>query len=132
MTWLYKFRGAPTRTAIADYECPVHGRFEREVARDENGDPPATRICGAMIFHGERDAVVCIRDAEYRISAPLCRVKRFEFIRGKSEKPEHKTWLDTTNLGEGQSLEEFREDRAKIREEQRVAEMVELRKRGDL
>jgi hypothetical protein len=49
--------------------------------------------------------------------------QRFEVVRGKYEKPERKTWLDTRKLGEGQDIEEFRDERKKIRDEQRWREI---------
>jgi hypothetical protein len=53
-------------------------------------------------------------------------VKRWEVVRGKYEKPERKTYLDTRDLGEGQDPEEFRAKRAKIWDEQRHKELKEL------
>lgn len=137
MSFVIKMRGAPTRTLIAEYECPVHGRFACEVERDENGDPPSVARCSVVIEDNGEDEewleeILCGQDAEYRISAPLGRVNRISAIRGKSEKPERETWLDTTNIAEGQPLYEFHEDRAAIRERQRQREYIELRKRGDI
>lgn len=113
MTWKIIVRGAPVRVAIEDYECPIHGRFEAQVDRDEQGDAPDETAC-----------IVCGVQSAWRISAPLARVRRFEAIKGKSEKPERDTWLDTTNLGEGQPLHEFWDDRAKIREAERKRDVM--------
>lgn len=114
-------RGAPSPTVIAEFHCDGHGRFDLEVARVD-GDPPAFAPCPN-----------CAAPAVWCISAPrVTRVQRITAVRGKSEKPERETWLDTTNLGEGQSLDEFHADRAAIRERQRQREYMELKKRGDL
>jgi hypothetical protein len=131
VSFTIKLRGSPPRLAIADYECPTHGRFEAQVDRDEHGDPPTTVRCQHIIgtitsiVHGPCD-VLCNLAAEFRISAPLTRVRRVEAIKGKWEKPERKEWLDVSNLAEGQPLYEFREDRERIREEERKREVYEF------
>lgn len=116
---------------VADYECPVHGRFEARVQRDENGDPPATISCLVDDTHGEDndeaaetgadrgEAGPCGQLAEYCMSAPLARVRRIEALRGKSQKPERATWTDTRNVAEGQPVYEWQEDRAKVWEAKR-------------
>ena len=124
MTFVVKHRGAPaTPFTFADYECPAHGRFEREVERDANGDPPATVECGHP-----RDTiwgrVYCTNIAEYCISAPLVRVRKVEAVRGKWERPERPTFTDTRNLGEGQSLADWKADRAKVWEEKRKQDVI--------
>jgi hypothetical protein len=71
------------------------------------------------------------------ISSPLTRVNPIEAVKGKWTKPERKTYTDTRNLGEGQPLHEWREDRAKIWEEKRKEDVVRFarehneRVRGD-
>ncbi|HEY1554853.1 MAG TPA: hypothetical protein VGF94_08470 [Kofleriaceae bacterium] len=131
-------RGCAPRIAIEDYECPVHGRFEAQVDRDESGDAPSTIPCPAdddcYDCGGQPSAPgrakmgcdTCGLPSEWRISAPLAKVRAVEALRGKSEKPERATWLDTTNLGEGQSLQEFQDDRAHIREEARKRDVMEF------
>jgi hypothetical protein len=107
-------RGSPTRISIEDFECPNCGRFEAEVPRI-NGEPPDWITCPK-----------CHAPSEYRICAPMARVRRVEAIKGKWEKPERKEWLDVSNLAEGQLLYEFREDRERIREEERKREVYEF------
>lgn len=62
MTWTIKPRphvaGSPI---LAEYECPVHGRFERTVERDVDGNPPIESECpGANMCHR-----CCIRPPAY-------------------------------------------------------------------
>lgn len=131
--FVIKIRGSAPRIAIADYECPVHGRFEAQLERDANGDPPERIGCTRVIKVGqwssdrtsgsEADAL-CPEEAEYRISAPLARVRQVEAVKGGWAKPERSTWLDTRDLGEGQSLGDWRERRAQIREEERKKDVM--------
>ncbi len=57
----------------------------------------------------------CSAAARWTPSALVgCRVRRVEVTRGRWEKPERKTFLDTRKLGEGQSPEEFSAERKKM------------------
>jgi hypothetical protein len=130
MTFVIKVRGSAPM--VAEYLCPKHGRFDELVDRDANGDPPARRICGAEMvdeyFPGDPPAL-CARVAEFVMSAPIGRVKRGEAgVQGKYEPPPHSGYMDTRALGEGQSLDEWRADRAKVRQEQRIREITEVMK----
>lgn len=127
MSFVVKYRGTPTRTTIADYECPAHGRFEATVERNEDGDPPVEIACERRVVNegGLVPSMVrCGLPCEWRISAPLARVRQIEAVKGGWTKPERKTWTDTRNIGEGQPLYEWREDRAKIWEEKRKEDVV--------
>jgi hypothetical protein len=136
MSFKIILRGGRTRTIAAEYECPVHGRFEIDVERDDAGDAPE-RIrcpcwnapCGACPECKRGDPCpwnwgMCGTAAEWRISSPLARVRKIEAVKGKSATYERKTWTDTRNLGEGQPLHEWREDRAKIWEEKRKEDVM--------
>lgn len=137
MTWTIKHTRSD-RPVVAEYLCPVHGRFTLEVARDANGDPPAEAKCPEWVDspHYCEDPPcmdcgvngwTCEELSPFAISAPgTCRVKHFEVVRGKWEKPERSTYFDTRKLGEGQPLEEFRAERAKVWEEHRRNENKEL------
>jgi hypothetical protein len=119
MSFTIKLRTTKS-TMIAEYEClePQHadcGRFAAEVERDENGDPPELVSCD-----------ICSGAAEHRISAIVGRVRRVEVTRGKWEKPERKTYLDTRKLGEGQDVEEFQAERKKIWNERRHKRVKDL------
>jgi hypothetical protein len=137
MTFVIKMRGS-RMPLIADYECPVHGRFEATVDRDENGDPPATVRCNAKtgtVFKGELFSQpgelfdeVCTELAEHRMSAAKLKFRSFDVIRGGWEKPQNPGWLDTRELGEGQTMDEFHEKRAAIREEQRKRDVMAFAK----
>jgi hypothetical protein len=115
MSFTIKLRGSPTPTTIADYFCEEHGRFEAQVERTPEGDAPDEIPC-----------VECSAPATWCISAPLARVNPIEAVKGKWQKPERPTWTDTRNLGEGQPLYEWREDRAKVWEEKRKADVMEF------
>jgi hypothetical protein len=126
MTFVIKVRGARGEMRT-DYECPVHGRYTATVQRDEKGDPPETTKCPAyegttpptVITPGWVGVFRCDRDSELRICAPLTRVNPIEAVKGKSQKPERKTWTDTRNIAEGQPVYEWKEERAKVWEEKR-------------
>lgn len=123
MTFTIKHRGSGG-PMIAEYECPVHGRFEATVQRDEAGDPPVDVVCPDI----NDDGVICSQVSPWRISAPRVRVRVIEVVRGGYQKPERETWTNTENLGEGQSLEDWRADRAKVWERDRESEVMALKK----
>lgn len=123
------------RPMVAEYTCPAHGRFALEVSRDENGDPPAEMPCRVrgMELANPRDEAhfevnaYCGLASPHAISAPRsCRVRKVEVVRGSYQKPELPTWTDTTNLGEGQELEDWQADRDKVWEAERHKEIKEL------
>lgn len=137
MTWTLKLRGSTDRPIAAEYLCPVHGRFTRDVQRDANGDPPAELPCPdrltvvdscALYATPRHGGSVCGLTSPYVISAPArVKVRLVEAaVRGKSEKPEFKTWTNTDNLAEGQDLEDWRADRAKVWEEQAWKDAKEI------
>lgn len=130
------------RPVVAEYRCPKHGLFSLEVARDENGDPPVEMPCPARegqlvpasqflsLSVAERVRAslgnACGVTAPYTVSAPRVGVRRVEAVKGKWEKPEKRTFLDTRNLGEGQDLDDFRADRERIWDEKRKQDLKEL------
>lgn len=144
MTWTFKHTRSD-RPMIAEYLCPVHGRFELTVERDANGDPPAEMPCPALgLAHplyqprpedsardfreahrrGDRR---CDKASPFAISKPgFSKVKNVEAVRGGYEKPARETYTDTTNLGEGQSLEDWEGDRAKVWERERERQVMEM------
>lgn len=138
MTWKITVRGNRDRPIVAEYMCPVHGRFALEMPRDANGDPPASACCPTIVEHEHHcedppcsdcgyTTWSCDQQSPYAISAPgFTGVRRVEAVRGGWEKPARSTFLDTRNLGEGQDLDDWREDRAKIRDQQRRDSLKEL------
>ncbi len=136
MTFKVTFRGTPSRTTIADYHCPVHGRFEISVERTAEGDAPDTVFCPVTpecyreIDPAEYYVPTCAETATWCISAPLARVNPIEAVKGKWTKPERPTYTDTRNLGEGQPLYEWKEDRAKVWEDRRKADVMRFAKEG--
>ncbi len=117
MTFKITIRGNPSPTTIADYHCPVHGRFELTVARTAEGDAPDEQPCPE-----------CEGPATWCISAPMARVNQIEAVKGKWTKPERPTYTDTRNLGEGQPLYDWKEDRAKVWEDRRKADVMKFAK----
>lgn len=125
MTFVVKVRGERSRPLVAEYRCPEHGVFAVEVMRDENGDAPDAVACPEACECDEYTHE-CGERSTWTPSAPMGIVKRWEVVRGKYEKPERKTFLDTRKLGEGQSIEEFRAERRKVWEDKRHRETKEL------
>lgn len=130
MNWTTKRRGDTGRPMLAEYECPVHGRFARQVSRDAGGDPepevPCRETEGEDIGGGFVRVNRCGRTSPHVISAPLVRVRRVEVARGGYQRAERPTWTDTTNLGEGQDLDDWKADRAKVWEADRQQQNKEL------
>lgn len=128
MTWVVKISGA-RGPMLVDYECPTHGRFEALVQRDDKGDPPEALLCPEIDEDGNfpyEEGIPCEEMAEIRICPPLARVNPIEAVKGKWQKPERPTWTDTRNLGEGQALYDWKEDRAKVWEEKRKQDVVDF------
>lgn len=121
MTWAIKHtpRGGPM---IADYECPVHGRFEAVVARDENGDPPTEIVCAEKSACSDG---ACDLPSPWRISAPAIHT---QFVvsatQGKPDTKPHPNAMDTRPLAEGRK-NEWRKNRKKQREERRHQRLKE-------
>lgn len=135
MTFIVKFRGDTTRPIVAVYTCPVHGEFDATVARDESGGAPEEVKCMVWLPQEHPEIVghhhptaYCGEWATWTPSPVACRVRRIEAVKGKWEKPERKTFLDTRDLAEGMDIDDFREKRAQIWEEKRQAEVMEIKK----
>lgn len=135
MTFERKF----TRTSgriVAVYTCPEHGEFDADVERDANGEAPDVITCGAErgvwadAFAPSGEMHYCECPATWTPSPVGCRVRRVEVTRGKYEKPERPTYLDTRKLGEGQDPEEFAAERQKIWRRKREAEVMEIKRGG--
>lgn len=120
MTYRTITRGAP-RPIISEFRCPVHGLFEAVVdsGAEEAPCPAEVNIAGKV--------VACEWTSPWSPSkVPAMRMRRVEATRGVSEKAEHRGWLDSSNLEEGQDPEEFAADRAKVHEELRKERVMEL------
>lgn len=136
MTWKITVRAAPGALIAAEYECPVHGRFCIDVPRDVDGDPPDFAACPAWRPRPDPplDSIIadlvlpmCGELSAFVISAPgIARVRKVEAHRGGYQKPEFSTWTDTENLGEGQDIDDWKDDRAKVWEREREREAMEL------
>jgi len=123
MTFKIKISGSIDRPIAAEYLCPVHGRFALTVERDPHGDPPSAAACPAG---GSWGYCAPGKSSPFVISAPLVGVRRVEAVKGGWQKPERPTWLDTRDLGEGQDLDEWRQKRGAIRDQQRRDSLKEL------
>src|SRR6185436_1826851 len=123
MTWTIKPRphvaGSPM---VADYECPVHGRFEATVQRDENGDPPAMLSRHPIDFIIEGDqAGVCRELCPWRTSAPkLARdsVPCYAAMRG-GDTERRPGMLDTRPLADGMPVREWKAKQRAAQQERR-------------
>lgn len=136
MSFVRKFNGKaeapPNEAIVAVYTCPEHGEMDVEVQRDDRGEAPDVILCPAedehgIVFAGDDAAQLCGRSATWTPSPSVaCRVRRVEVVRGKWEKPERNTYLDTRKLGEGQDIEEFRAERRKMWQAKRREEIKDL------
>jgi hypothetical protein len=110
MTYISKFRGAGGRV-VACYTCPSCGEVEREVERDSNGEAPDTIVCNEYL---DTNGVI---EARYGF-APHC--------------DQYAVWtstsLDTRELGEGQSMEEFQKKRKAVWDEKRKRDVMDIKK----
>jgi hypothetical protein len=147
MTFIRRHSGDSTRPIVAVYTCPVHGEFDAEVQRDENGEAPDMVACtieddcwgcgGQPSAPGAahccevcmgKSIASCQRGAPWTPSPVAARVRRVEAVKGTWEKPERETYLDTTELGEGMDIDDFREKRAAIWERRRQEEVMAVKK----
>lgn len=127
MTFVRKFSGDRTSPIVAVYTCPEHGEFDAVVQRDENGEAPDEIQCGAeQSFNGPEPW--CERLATWTPSPVAARVRRIEAVKGKWDRPERKTFLDTRELGEGMDIDEWRAKRAAIWEERRQEDVMNYKK----
>lgn len=141
MTFARKYSGDRTKPIVATYTCPEHGGFDAEVQRNENGEAPDVAECqvpddcwgcgGQNCTSCEvccgKCVAPCHRESPWTPSSTVgCRVRRVEVVRGRWEKPERKTYLDTRKLGEGQDIEEFQAERKKIWNDERHRKVKEL------
>jgi hypothetical protein len=107
VTYTVRYRGDSGAPIVAEYSCPECGEFEATVPR------PAP---------DESDCPTCGATSTWCMSAPIGRVKRGSASQGKYEPPP-RGYMDTRNLGEGQSLEDWRADRRRARVEERKAQI---------
>ncbi len=105
MTWTVKVRGAHSQPISRDFLCDECGPFSA-IVEDRDAE---THPCPD-----------CSKPAPIADSPVMGRVRLIEAVKGRWEKPERKTWLDTRNLGEGQSAEEFRAERKKVWRDHRM------------
>jgi hypothetical protein len=122
MTFTIKVRGG-TGLVLAEYLCPLHGRFELLVERDANGDPPAEQACPAIVPPAD---AVCWESSPWTISAPAVHT---QFVvtasKGKNAPKPHPRAMDQRMLAEGRK-NDFRKQRKKIKEEERHARVKRL------
>jgi len=141
---------------VAEYECPVHGRFELTVERDANGDAPAKGRCPRRVVHGgasveyrpgafpsesvlkrlnERCEVVTGCSDGYEspwvISAPMGRVSPFSMVTGRSDpRPSDRHVMDTSKLADGMPISEFKAERAKVHRDESLRRVRKAIGRG--
>ena len=143
MTYIVKHKPQPGAPVMAEYECEDHGRFERLVARDDNGDPPATFPCPfgddideeTFFEDGCWDRIgyhPCEAPAELAISAPNIKFwSRDPVPIGRASKSDE--WdpraLDTRPLAEGKMTKaEWRKWQRGISQERRYQKKLKAGK----
>lgn len=131
MTFTIKTRGAGG-LFMAEYLCPVHGRFELLVERDELGDPPSEAKCPAVgLYRYEDDELdgdePCERTSPFAVSAPTPlkdSVPCTAVVRGGDMKERPPGMLDTRPLAEGMPLSEWKKVQKKHQEERRHQQLI--------
>lgn len=124
MTFTRKFSGDRSAPIVCVYTCPEHGEFDCEVQRDGRGEAPDVIACPILMEDECRCGLLCT----WTPTPVASRVRRFEVVKGKWEKPERPTYLDTRRLGEGQSMEEFRAERRAVWERKRQQDVMAVKK----
>lgn len=128
MTWKLIVRGSPPPTAVAEYECPDHGRFEATVDRTPAGDAPDEIPCPVL----EPEGWACERPSPWRISAPISRVKMGDVVTGKDSGPAHgdRHLMNTRPLADGtMTMTEFKAHRARVHADIALDRVRKLRTR---
>lgn len=127
MAFTVKTRGAGGMM-VAEYLCPVHGRFEELVERDGNGDAPPTRVCMETTGRTERFHHFCGQISQFAISAPrpkVLSVPVYAAQRGGDMKERPPGMLDTRPLAEGMPLAEWKKVQQKHAQERRHKQLIE-------
>ncbi len=140
MSYTVKVRTLPGSPMMAEYLCPVHGRFEQLVERDANGDPPASVRCPepASLQHPPVGPVtgatcgVCGRESSLVISAPSIKFwSRDPVPVGYASKSDEKDprMLDTEPLATGKMTQaEWRKWQRGITQERRYQKRLKAGK----
>jgi hypothetical protein len=139
MTWTIKIRSSPGALMTAEYECPLHGRFEATVERDTNGDPPSEVLCRAFEMESGWILVAsiateptvmatthCNLPSPWTISAPQLKrdsVPCYAAVRG-GDSERRPGMLDTRALAEGQPMSEWKAKQAAATQERRHHELI--------
>lgn len=138
MSWILKLRGDSTAPILAEYECPVHGRFEItlprpapdvvscplnswSVARVDKEYASREEAAAAALEAGidpEQaffETQRCAEDSPWRFPMPHGRVKAGEVVQGKSDpRPPESVMLDTRPLADGMPYSEWKAKQDKI------------------
>ena len=111
---------------MAEYICPIHGRFDALVERDANGEAPDVVECRETVMVDAASITdlympgtaempfPCGEPSHWAISAPLGRVKIGEVSQGKVAKAERHTWLDTEQLADRGAWKEWKKKRTEM------------------
>lgn len=136
MTFTIRTRGDVNRPILCEFRCPVHGKFTALVASDDSDAAPCPavrmiqpplKILASFAQTMDVAPAICGMSSSWTPSVITMRVRRVEAVRGNHEKADHKGWLDTSNLEEGQDFSDWQTDREAVHEELRkdlVMEMV--------
>lgn len=99
---------------LSDYACD-----ECEVVFEASVESPSPDFIACP---------VCNRSASWTPSPIACHMPRVTAVRGKWEKPERPTYLDTRELAEGMDLDEFQAKRAAVWERKRQEDVMAVKK----
>lgn len=154
MTWTIKQRPRPNAPMLAEYECPVHGRFELLVERDTAGDPPSEVVCpfkswsvaGGNKEYASYEAAAevaieagygdpatasyetqwCGDTCPWRISAPSLKRDTVPCYAAArgGDTDRRPGMLDTRSLAEGGSVKEWKAKQQAARHERRHHELI--------
>jgi hypothetical protein len=139
MTFRIITRGTPRQIA-SEFRCPTHGVFTAIVDSGTDAAPCPVVVCNCDACRGAAVTMQDIALPGLTVHVQRCglaspwtpslisfRMRRVEATRGNHERAQHKGWLDTSNLEEGQSFDDWQADREAVHEELRkdlVMQMV--------
>jgi hypothetical protein len=110
MAFTIKLGGDPSAPIAAEFECPVHGRFESTLPRDQLPDALPCPRWKASTVDEAIPVVRCARPSPWRFPAPgATRVKLGELTQGKvMDYPPESVCLDTRPLADGMPYSEWK------------------------
>lgn len=129
MTFRIRIRGATTGTIVLEYRCPVHGLTERSVPR---GHAPDVIECDVPVatIEGMDLLVYCNRLCPWSPSrAPTVSIPIVSAgSKARDQDRPHQGYMSTRAIAEGQSVAEWKAERAEYWEERRKEDVMEQKR----